>query len=233
MNLHIAICDDEPILLDTLSTMVEKVMSKKKVPFEINIFSSGKKLVEQIEVFQLVFLDIEMPDMDGIDTGVDILKRNPDCKVVIASGRVERFQETYKIKAFRFIVKPYVMEEIEEAIEAYLTQCIGIQTVELFQKRNSIWVQQRDISYVAAYGSYVEVMLRKQVYRKEISLLEMERQLDPRCFFRIHRKYLVNMFCVTGYEKGKVFVSGEILLLSRRKQKAFEQAYMDFDLIYR
>lgn len=233
LNLRIAICDDEPILLNTLSMMVEKVMSKKKIPFKIDTFSSGTKLIEQVEVFQLVFLDIEMPNMDGIDTGECILQRNPDCKVVIASGRIDRFQETYKIKAFRFIVKPYVMDEIEEAIDAYLNQCIGIQTVELFQNRNSIWIQQRDISYVVAYGSYVEVMLRKQIYRKEISLLELEKQLDQRCFFRIHRKYLVNMFWVTGYEKGKVFVSGETLLLSRRKQKIFEQAYMDFDLIYR
>ncbi len=233
MNLYIAICDDEPILLNTLSIMVEKVMSKKQIPFQIYRFSSGKKLVEQVETFQLVFLDIEMPNMDGIDTGGRILQRNPDCKVVIASRRVDRFQETYKIKAFRFIIKPYNMEEIEEAIDAYLNQCIGMQTVELFQKRNSIWVQQRDICYVVAYGSYVEVVVRNQVYRKEISLLEMERQLDQRCFFRIHRQYLVNMFWVTGYEKGKVFVSGEVLLLSRRKQKAFEQAYMDFDLVYR
>lgn len=233
MNLHIAICDDEPILLNTLSTMVEKVLSEKKIPFEIDTFSSGKKLIEQVEVFQLVFLDIEMPNMDGIDTGGCILQRNPDCKIVIASGRVNRFQETYKIKAFRFIVKPYEMEEIEEAIDAYMNQCIGMQTIELFQKRNSVWVRQREISYVVAYGSYVEVVVRNQVYRKEVSLLEMEQQFDQRCFLRIHRKYLVNMFWVTGYEKGKVFVSGKELLLSRRKQKVFEQAYMDFDLTYR
>lgn len=233
LNLHIAICDDEPILLNTLSMMVEEVMSKKKIPFEIDTFSSGEKLVEQVKAFQLVFLDIEMPNMDGIDTGGCILRWNPECKVVIASGRVDRFQETYKIKAFRFIVKPYEMEEIEEAIDAYLNQCIGMQKVELFYKRNPVWVQQRDISYVVAFGSYVEVVVRKQVYRKEISLFEMEQQFDQRCFFRIHRQYLVNMFWVTGYEKGKVFVSGEVLLLSRRKQKAFEQAYMEFDLIYR
>lgn len=233
LSLQIAICDDEPIVLNTLFKMVDKAMAKKKIPYKINTFSSGEKLVEQIEAFQLVFLDIEMPDMDGIDTGECILQRNPDCKIVIASGRVDRFQETYKIKAFRFIVKPYKMEEIEEAIDAYMNQCIGMETVELFQKRNPVWVRQREISYVAAYGSYVEVMVRNQVYRKEVSLLEMEQQLDKRCFFRIHRQYLVNLFWVTGYEKGKVFVSGGELLLSRRKQKVFEQAYMDFDLTYR
>lgn len=231
--LNIAICDDESILLSTLSEMVDKAMSKKKIPFKISTFFSGKELVEQIEAFQLVFLDIEMPDMDGIVTGGRILQWNPDCKVVIASGRVDRFQETYKINAFRFIVKPYNMDEIEEAIDAYLNQCIGMQEIELFQKRSSVWVRQREIRYVRAYGSYVEVMVRNQVYRKEVSLHEMEEMLDQRCFFRIHRQYVVNLFWVTGYEKDRVFVSEDTLLLSRRRQKVFEQAYMNFDLTYR
>ena len=64
-----------------------------------------------------------MPGMDGIETGKEYLKQlkdRRDCKIIMASGAIERFKEVFKIQPFRFITKPFSLEEMEEVIEETL-----------------------------------------------------------------------------------------------------------------
>lgn len=66
----------------------------------------------------MVFLDVEMPEMDGFEVGRRIYENNPECKLIIATGRVERFKEAFKIHAYRFITKPFQQDEVNDVIEA-------------------------------------------------------------------------------------------------------------------
>ena len=75
--------------------------------------------------------------------------------------------------------------------------------------------------------------MRNKMLRSEASLRELERQLDERLFFRIHRKYIVNMAQVQSYRNGIIRMKDTELPVSRRKKREFEQAYMKFDLKYR
>lgn len=190
-------------------------------------------MLAQIEKYDLVFLDIEMPQMDGIDVGLKIQKKNPNCRIIIASGREDRFKETYKITPLRFISKPFEKEEVREAIQAYINQWIGMEKIEVFRERKSYWVCQKDIQYIAAYRSSVEIYVNNVLYRKDITLNRMEELLDARCFFKVHKSYLVNLFWVTAYEDKNIWIEKIKLPLSRRQQKCFELAYVEFNIKYR
>lgn len=121
-TIQIAICDDEPLILERLTELVKKVIKETGKPFTICGFQSGQDLIKQIETYHMVFLDMEMPEMDGIQTGREILKRNSECKIVVTSDRMERFKEVLQIKAFRFITKPFDVEEIREAVKHMKTR---------------------------------------------------------------------------------------------------------------
>lgn len=229
----IAICDDEEMILEQLSQLIYNIMEKIEQKHEIYTFTEGNALLEKGDAFDLVFLDINMPDMDGIETGKRLQRKNPNCKIVMATGMVERFKETFTFGAFRFVTKPFEEVEIWEAIEAYLHHCIGNQVIEFYKNRTIVKVKQRDIHYVQAYGSYVTIFIKDMVCRKEISLNAIEQILDQRCFYRIHRKCIVNMFQITNYRNGKVHMGEVELEVSRRNRKEFEKAYMEFDLNYR
>lgn len=232
-KLAIGICDDEEIMLGILQDLIEEAVRGTRLEYEILAFSSGDALLQQAKRLEIVFLDIDMPGMDGIETGLKLRRENPKCAIIMATGMEERYKEAFHVQAVRFVTKPFVPSEIEEAIEACLRRRIGLGIVEAYKNRNPYQVCQRDIAYVVSYGSYVELVVQGKRFRKEVSMEEMERMLEERMFFRVHRKYLVNLFWVETYENGTVLLAGQEIPVARRKKKEFERAYVEFDLKYR
>lgn len=227
-RIRIGICDDEQIMLDMLKRLVERTMEKLSVDFEIKDFLWGKELISEVKELNLVFLDIVMPQMDGMEIGREISTINENCKVVMATRNIGGYKEAFRINAFRFITKPYCEEEVEEAITGYLRTGLAAEKISAYQNRIAYDIEQRDIIYVAAYGSYIELMTEHGVFRKEDSLNNMEKVLEPRIFFRIHRKYIVNMLLIEEYSNGIVFMKKRELEVSKRKKKEFENKYAEY-----
>lgn len=232
-KIQIALCDDEKHILEQLKTMLETLLNEKSIPYEIDCFLSGIDLLEYAEKFDLVFLDIEMQEMDGIEAGLELRRKNSRCKIIMASGMVERMKEGYKLRALRFITKPFDKCELEEAVMEYCNHHIGINKIEVYKNRQIYSFMQRDIQYLFSFDSYVEIVVKGTVYRKKTSLKMLEKELDQRCFFRIHNRYIVNLYSVKNYKKGTVILESKELPISRRNQTSFERAYKEFDLYYR
>lgn len=189
---QIAVCDDEPLILEQLAELMEAVAKETGKSYVIHSFQSGKDLLKQIETYHMVFLDIEMPGMDGIQIGQEILKRKPECKIVIISNTMERFKEVLQIRAFRFITKPFNVEEIIEAVEAYENQIIEMKEIKVFHNRNPFWISQKDIIYIVTYDGSVEIVTKNKIYRKDIPLKELKKVWITGTFFR----YTVNFLLI-------------------------------------
>ncbi len=231
--LQIAICDD--ILEQTvmLQKYIRQFCEKNGAEFKLHLYTTGAELLYDVEKFDIVFLDIEMPGLDGIQTGRKIREKNSPCRIIMETVMIERMKEAFFIEAFRFIVKPIEQAEVEEALAACMKKVLGSGSVELYYNRIAHEVHQSEIQYVVTYDSYSEYRVKNKMLRSEASLRELERQLDERLFFRIHRKYIVNMAQVQSYRNGIIRMKDTELPVSRRKKREFEQAYMKFDLKYR
>lgn len=99
----IGICDDETYILKQLEKAINSYFTTKEVPLEILIFHSGEEVIANTVQMDMLFLDIEMTGIDGIATGELLRERQKCCKIVMATGKVERFKEAFRIQAFRFI----------------------------------------------------------------------------------------------------------------------------------
>lgn len=231
--LQIAICDD--ILEQTLALQkyIREYCEKNNAEYRLNLYTSGEDLLFDVERLDIIFLDIEMPGLDGIETGRMIRSKNSSCRIIMETVMVERMREAFFIEAFRFIVKPIEKSEVEEALDACMKKVLGSESVPLYYNRIVHEVHQSEIQYVVTYDSYSEYRVKNKMLRSEASLRELENQLDKRLFFRIHRKYIVNMAQVQSYRNGVIHMRDTELPVARRKKKDFEQAYMEFDLKYR
>lgn len=232
-RIHIGICEDKQEAVFALQKYIEDDMQRRKEDWEIRSFSSGGELLQKIEELSIIFLDIELPDLDGIETGREILKRNPDCKIIIATGIQDRFKEAFQIRAVRFVTKPFEKEEVEEALNAALSRVCEQKTIELFMKRISYQISQKEISYVRAFNGCTEYAVNGQWMRKEITLDEAEKLLDNRVFARVSRQYLVNLAYVRNYKNSSFLLEDKMFQVARRMKKDFEQKYMEYDLRYR
>ncbi|MCI9377895.1 MAG: response regulator transcription factor [Eubacterium sp.] len=231
--LQIAICDDVVEQTLMLQAYIRDYCEKSHAEYKMHIFVSGEELVSEVERFDIVFLDIEMPGLDGIETGREIRAKNCKCRIIMATVMVERMREAFFIEAFRFIVKPFERAEVEEALDACMRRVLGSSNISLFCDRIEYIIHQSEIRYVVTYDSYCEYRVKDKVLRSEDSLKKLEQTLDRRLFFRINRKYIVNMAQVKRYKNGVLHLDDLEISVSRRRKKDFEQAFMEFDLRYR
>ena len=231
--INIGICDDEIRIAEYLKERVERCVKKMQVEYEISLYLSGGEVLEKADKLDILFLDVEMPGMDGMETGRQIKEQNPDCVIIMATGNTERFTEAFKFRAYRYIVKPFDDEEIEEVFVSYSARLIGRNKTEVFYNRRSYEILEREIYYIRAYNGYTLITANGIEYRSELSLKDYEERLDTRIFFKISRSCLVNLLKVEKRTDGKFYLKDLPVKISRRNQKEFLQKYIKVDTEYR
>lgn len=229
----IGICDDEKLIREQLQRLVLSEMSCLQESAEIILLESGKAVLCFAEKLDMLFLDIEMPEMDGIRIGNIIHRQNPYCKVIMATCMEHRYKEAFQIGAFRFVTKPFRSEEIREALQAVIREHAGMRKLKVFKNRNSYELWQKDVLYIRALDSYVEIYCHGGCFRNQRSLSELEKELDSRMFFRINRQDIVNIAWVTDYSHGIMLIDKTEMKVSVRRRKGFEGKYIEYDVLHR
>lgn len=243
------IIDDEPSAVNVLSLLL-----KKKCKADIQIIATsnsphlGKLLIDEHDP-DLVFLDIEMPGM----TGIDLVRSysGPRFKVVFTTAFDAYAVEAFRLNAIDYLLKPVESEDIEKLImkvkreivstEDFKVQANNLQ--KLFAETHSItetkigigmadkivFVNIADILYCEAQAAYTYIYLidgSKVVASK--SLGEFEALLLYKCFFRIHHSYLINLNKIKEFQRaegGYVLMENKVKLeVSQRKRKDFLSA---------
>ena len=231
-ELRIGICDDDRQIRHVLRDMVADICAQQNISCQLSLYADAPALLKDISGLSVVFLDIDMPEMDGIDAGRKILSENPDCHIIMSTGRIDRVKEAFSIRALRFVTKPFQAEEVAEALRAAMKELPGADLIELFRDRVSHMVAQRDIHYVRAFNGYVEAFTSSGSFRKDASMEEMEQMLDARMFYRIHRAYLVNFSWIQSASQVGLVVDGQTLPLARRKVADFQRKFAAYELEY-
>lgn len=101
----VAICDDEPYFIEQLSEMLHAYCQKMALSCQIKCFASGEELIETEEKFNLIFLDINMKKLTGIETAAILRKRDPNFILVFISAFMEYAPQGYEVNAFRYLLK--------------------------------------------------------------------------------------------------------------------------------
>lgn len=232
LDIIVGICDDEKQIVEMLYSIVNTILINKCVNYKILKFCSGEKMLKLIEHIDLVFLDVDMPQRDGFSIGSEINNLNPKCKIIMATGRDDCFKEAFKIKALRYVTKPFQEEEILEAIEAFWKTRYGEKCIEAYNNRNICHVRQKDILYIRAMDSYTEIITEKHIFRTEKSMSKLEIELEEGLFFRIHKQYIINLAAIKKNKKNTVVIKDKEFSISRRRKTEFEMKYLEYELKY-
>ena len=229
--MYIAVCDDEKIFRNILHNELDSYASERNLTFIIHEFADGTELLNTKLTFDLIFLDHQMKEKNGIDTVDTLRKRNDNTTVVFISSYQEIVFESIKYKTFRFLVKPLDKEKLIEALNAVIKEkqdltCISVKD-EVNQK--IVTIPAREIVYAQAENIYVVVVTEKGTYKYLHMISKLEEELNCVYFFKTNRSYLVNFNFISGYNsKEIVFTNGQKALISKPRFKAFKQAYLTY-----
>lgn len=227
----IAICDDEKIYISKIASLLIAYFNRINSDVHIETFVDADELIgSKPEDYDIIFLDVLMEGMDGIEVGKAIRKNGIDTMIVYISSYLEMAPKGYTVNAFRYVLKNELDNTFNKVIDEALRE-LKLQkefiTVEI--ENGSKHLELRKIVFIDSYKRYVEIHTKDEVFVKHISISELEKQLDNRGFLRVQRSYLVNMQHVTKLKNRIVYLdNGDEINCSKIKYRDIMDKYLDW-----
>ncbi len=218
-----AICDDEPAVLDYLYAHILNEFKRQGTVIRLETFTSGQEFLkaQANEPFDVVFLDIDMPEMSGFDVAEKI-SDNKRTLIIFVTTHDELVFSSLKFQPFRFIRKSFFDDELSEVLDAVssvLSKRIAGRKFKLQTKSHDVYVDIEQIVYIEIYGHWLHVHTNDNEVLECYGILsDYESQLEPFDFVRTYKSYLVNCKYIRSVEKDQVVLDDKTVIpLSRRR----------------
>lgn len=238
MDLHVAVCDDEVQIGFQLEEYLEKICTELNIAIETDVYYSGEGLCQKLregECYDLIFLDIEMANINGVQTGTKIRDEYNDetTQIVYISGKPQYAMELFDTNPLNFLVKPLGYGDIRKVINRLL-KISGFWSDTLTYKvgHDTFRVKLSDIMYFQSNGRKVKIFLRNgedEIYGSLEELYSM--QLKKHGYFLfIHKSYIVNYNYICTFEyKNVILFNKTVLPIGQSKRKEIRTLQKDLD----
>lgn len=224
-----AVCDDEMILCE----QIEKLIKHAAPDCQVLRFASGEAFLRTKAPIDILFLDIRLNGMNGIETAKALRTRENDTVLIFLTGYKEYALEAFDVFAFHYLLKPIDEQKFQNIFSKALAEAKRKARKEedrflLKSKGRHISLSRNDILYVESQNRKVYVHTGRDVLEIRADLKDLELKLGP-AFYRCHKGYLIHMGYIAEYEKDRILLTNrESVYLSRRKYQDFVKAYMNY-----
>jgi two-component system LytT family response regulator len=237
--IHTVIADDEVLARQKLRQLL------RNEP-EIDVVGEGATASETIDLVratkpQLLFLDIQMPGMDGFDIAMELCTSNltPKPHIIFTTAHDQYALRAFEIHAMDYLLKPFSQERLSSAVDRARKEILlssqqpagngapgqngsHYTTRIVFKSRGRIvFLPVSDIRWISAEENYVRICTQNETHLLRETMARLEEKLDPNMFLRVHRSSIVNLQHVKEVrteadgEYAVVLVNGEKLTMSR------------------
>ncbi len=223
--MRIAVCDDEELFRIEFKSVLDKVLINAE--YDIDTFSGGSSLYEAFikEPFDLVFLDIEMPGIDGITLAKRLRALSENVHIVFLTSHIEYALEGYEVNALRYLVKPVDINKLGEVLNYIQDKKNNSRQIMIKQEGEDIVIDISDVIYMESMDKNVRIVTSKSEYITRYNISDYEEELKNSGFLRIHRGYLISLSKVKKIVKNDVVMDGDISLpVSRSNIKTLKDA---------
>lgn len=243
MKIRIACCDDEKQQLELYKTMFTNIEMRQDIKLNVEYFLSGNFMLERFQSeknpFDLVYLDMDMDEKSGLDLAKEIRQNyHSDCLILFLTNYPKYMQNSFDVRAFQYMIKPVQFDEFERKFNAarkYLEKDDKNRVVLKVDEDNVVFFTN-EIYYIEKEKSSKQFLVYledKCVVAKGV-LSAIENQLLEQHFMRTHRSYLVNMKHIRRIQKNDLVLSnGNLVPISRRKEKELKQQFMRYAILER
>lgn len=195
--LQIAICDDLEEERVILSRLLRNYARRQGLSLQVHFFVSGEELLQSVRranACQVLFLDIYMPGISGVETARRLRAAGYGASIVFATTSTDHGVDSFEVRASDYLVKPFRQEEVDRALDWCLEHMPEpLRSLSVYAEGETQEFPLASVLYIEVLGhqSHIHTLRQTVVVRK--SLDDLERAVDSPDFFRCHRSFLVNL----------------------------------------
>ena len=235
--LKVAVCDDNKVIMEYITRKVDENFALYDVPHEISSFLNGTDFIEQhkSKPFDVVFLDIKMPDIDGFEAAEQVRRVSEKTYIIFITTESGLVYDSFDYHPFYFIPKgkteilneklKSVIGKLAEQIKDNYTICLDLPHGE------KKYIKTGDIIYAASKSNYIDIVCKSETIHIRRKLDEMLDELPTKSFARINNRIFVNMSTVCRVDNTRmkaVLFNDTELNISRRYKAEFSDKYNIF-----
>lgn len=222
--LSIAVCDDEMLQCCMLSKRIQEILKHMNLSCTIRQFYSGDALLKETEHFDILFLDILMQGLDGLQTARIFRQQSSDPILIFVSSSREYVWNAYDVEAFHYLLKPIDDQKLktvlQRAIQKTRKHPRSYLLIRQKQQQKKIFLDR--IRYFEIRGRMIDVHEAEGCFTYYEQIRILENRLQDKDFFRCHKSFLVNLNYVESYNRQ------EILLDNKERIPVAKRRYDDF-----
>lgn len=229
--LKIAICDDEPMMLEQLRTLTEQTLADFW-ELEITCYSSAQQLLEQLDHVMVAILDIQLPEQNGIELAKAITLQNPECHIIFVSGYVQYVSDVYEVSHFCMVLKDQMSMQLPKYLLRAADKLITQNAKQLTIKSKGL-EQKVDWSLVRflerrGHITYINLKNGEKLQTRE-KLDDLLKRASNRNICRCHISYAVNLQWVANMSNREFSLhDGEKIPISRTNKHAVREAFFRY-----
>ena len=233
-----AIVDDELDILNSTKNMLAEQFSRANTAVAFDFFTNSEDFLAMFEnhfKYDIIFLDIEMPGIDGISLCRKIRQQSKDALVIFISNKEELVFQTFEVQPFRFIRKSELNELCASLVDSVINELKrrSPQTFTIIENNGGdvLSFDARNIIYIEAQRKECKIASTNNTSTVKMKLMDLEEKLSSYHFVKIHISFLVNMDYIFRITKNSVILTtGDELPISRGSSDTLKQLFIDYSM---
>lgn len=232
MKYKIAICDDDISQVDFLESILTPWLKINNILADIKKYSSAKSFLfdyESEKDFDILLLDIEMPEINGIELAKTVRKENHSLQIIFITGFYDYFSDGYDVSALHYLIKPVDEGKLFPVLDKAINNLKYRQRSVLINTQDAdIKIPLSDIIYIEAENVFINIHTVNGVYRTRTPLTKFYENLDD-SFLKVHRSFIVSLSYVKKItKKDLTLISGDIVPISRGMYETVHSALIRY-----
>lgn len=228
----VVICDDEQAFINRMKEYIKRFSEETKEEFSVREFTSGQTLLSSYHGnFQIIFLDIKMPEIDGIETAKRIRLMDSNVIIIFLTSIVKYVLAGYSVNAANYLIKPLDYKKFKIEMEKAVTRAVSIKNgyITVKNDRGFYKIYLSTLKYIETYQRNTMIHTTKEDIISYKKMQDHEKDLEGYPFVRCHASYIVNLQYIDSVVGNDLTLSsGEIIPISKQKKKDLMQSLAEY-----
>lgn len=220
----IGIVEDQPEEARRLTAHVQRYAAEENVSLKLRTFPDGASFLDEyLNDYDVVFMDIEMPHMNGMETARKLRQTDRDVCLIFVTVMAKYAIEGYAVQALDFILKPAEYQDIRVKLQRALDirEQFATREMTLVTSNGMRRFPIDELYYVEVINHTLYFHTKHGDFVERSTIRQREEQLAPHGFSRCNNSFLVNLRYVSAVENGRITVDGRSISIGRTKRKQF------------